>query len=140
MPEAYEFFDHTADIGVHIYGVTLEDLFRNAALALSQAIGELQKTEIRKQRTLELQTGSLEDLLHDWLAELLYEVEVHHILYNDIEFTKLTSGCLVAKLGGTSIDFSRSNANEEIKAVTYHQLRVEPQPDGSWRATVILDV
>jgi SHS2 domain-containing protein len=38
------------------------------------------------------------------------------------------------------IDFARSRTNEEIKAVTYHQLRVESQPDSSQRATVTFDV
>ena len=40
----------------------------------------------------------------------------------------------------STIDFARSHTTEEIKAVTYHQLRVEPLPDGTWRATVIFDV
>jgi SHS2 domain-containing protein len=38
------------------------------------------------------------------------------------------------------IDFARLQTNEEIKAVTQHQLHVESQPDSSWRATVIFDV
>ena len=140
MPTPYEFFDHTADIGVHIYGATLEELFCNAAKALYQAMGELQKTEIRNEKLLELQMDSPEDLFHDWLAELLYEVEANHVLYDEIKFAKLTPVRLTAVLRGSSIDFSRSNTSEEIKAVTYHKLQVERQSDGSWRATVILDV
>jgi SHS2 domain-containing protein len=47
---------------------------------------------------------------------------------------------LEAALHGAAIDFSRSQTNEEIKAITYHQLQVEQRPDGTWRATVIFDV
>jgi SHS2 domain-containing protein len=74
------------------------------------------------------------------LGELLYEVEANHALYDHIEITQLTPSHLAATLRGGRIDFSRSQANEEIKAVTYHQLRVEQLPAGSWRATVIFDV
>jgi protein archease len=140
MPKAYEFFEHTADIGANIYGATLEELFCNAAKALYEAMGRLRKVEDEKNKTVELRAESVEDLLHDWLAELLYEVEAKHVLYDKLEIVKLKPPLLVATLRGSSIDFARSQTNQEIKAVTYHQLRVESLPDGTWRATVILDV
>jgi len=140
MPNAYEFFEHTADIGVHIYGATLEELFRNAAAALFNALGELKKTESVREKTLELQADSLEDLLHDWLTEMLYEIESTHILYDEVKFSSLTPLNLRATIRGAQIDFAKSKTNEEIKAITYHQLRVEQVENATWRATVILDV
>jgi SHS2 domain-containing protein len=140
MLEPYEFFDHTADIGVHVLGRTLEELFTNAARAMYEALGQLQKTESRGPKSVEMKAGSLEDLLHDWLAELLYEVEANHVLYDEFEIRHVDSRSLQAALRGGAIDFARSQTNEEIKAVTYHQLRVEQTADGSWRATVIFDV
>jgi SHS2 domain-containing protein len=138
--QRFEFFEHTADIGAHIYGRTLEGLFRNAAAALFEAFGALQKSGTGNQRSVELKTVSLEDLLHDWLSELLYEVEANHVLYDEFEFLHLNSQGLKATLHGETIDFARSQTSEEIKAVTYHQLRVEELPGGTWRATVIFDV
>ncbi|HXI84237.1 MAG TPA: archease [Verrucomicrobiae bacterium] len=140
MAERFEFFEHTADIGAHIYGGTLEELFRNAAAALFEAFGSLQKSGTAGQRSVDLKAGSPEDLLHDWLSELLYEVESNHVLYDDFEFLHLNSQGLKAMLRGGPIDFTRSQTTEEIKAVTYHQLRVEQLPNTSWRATVIFDV
>jgi SHS2 domain-containing protein len=136
----YEFFDHTADIGVHVFGRTLEELFTNAARAMFETLGELKKTGNRNQKTVALQAESLEDLLHDWLAELLFEIEVNHMLYDEIEIAGVAPGRLTASLRGGGIDFARSRTNEEIKAVTYHQLRVEKLEDETWRATVIFDV
>jgi SHS2 domain-containing protein len=136
----YEFFDHTADIGVRIFGRTLEELFTNAVRAMYKALGKLEKTGDRKQKTVELPAASLEDLLHDWLAELLFEIEANHVLYDEIEIAGVAPGKLTAALAGGAIDFERSHTNEEIKAVTYHQLRVEQLPDSTWRATVIFDV
>jgi SHS2 domain-containing protein len=140
VTDRFEFFDHTADIGVHIHGRSLAELFDNAAGALYEALGRLHKPKGALQKTIDLQAESLEDLLHDWLADLLYEIEVNHILYDHFEFRELTPSRLTATLSGGPIDFTRSETNEEIKAVTYHQLSVESQPDGSWRATVIFDV
>jgi SHS2 domain-containing protein len=140
MSERYEFFDHTADIGVHVYGSTLSDLFRNAALAMFDALGSLAKGEGRREKSVKLEAGTLEDLLHDWLAELLYEIDANHILYDEFEISHLATCRLEAALHGAAIDFSRSQTNEEIKAITYHQLQVEQRPDGTWRATVIFDV
>ena len=140
MTERFEFFDHTADIGARVYGSSLAELFENAARAMCEALGRLHKPESNRQKSVELQAESAEDLLHDWLADLLYEIEVNHVLYDDFEIHELTPHRLEATLRGGPIDFTRSQTNEEIKAVTYHQLRVESQPDGSWRATVIFDV
>jgi SHS2 domain-containing protein len=140
MPKAYEFFEHTADIGAHIYGATLEELFRNAATALYETLGKLTKTERRQQKEIHLEAPTLEDLLHDWLAELLYEVESSHLLCDEIAIADLTPQRITATLRGGEIDFTRSETNEEIKAITYHQLRVEQLPDNTWRATVIFDV
>ena len=140
MAERFEFFEHTADIGVHVYGATLEELFVNAARAMYAALGKLEKSNIRDQKPLAIEAASLEDLLHDWLAELLYEVDTDHILYDEFEFDELSPPRLAATLLGAEIDFEHSQTNQEIKAVTYHQLRVEELPDSSWRATVIFDV
>jgi SHS2 domain-containing protein len=139
MAQAWEFFEHTADIGVRVTGATLPELFINAAHAMCEALGKLQKTEARSQKSVELKAESREDLLHDWLAELLFEVEANHMLYDEMKID-VVPGKVTATLGGGAIDFARSQTNEEIKAVTYHQLRVEQLPDTSWRATVIFDV
>jgi SHS2 domain-containing protein len=125
---------------VRVHGGTLQELFTNAAAALYGTLGQLEKSEIKDQRLLEIEATTLEDLLHDWLAELLYEVETNHLLYDEVAITELTPQRIAATLSGGEIDFGRSQANEEIKAVTYHELRVEQLPDATWRATVIFDV
>ena len=140
MTERFEFFDHTADIGVRVYGGSLAEVFKNAACAMYETLGRLHKTETDIHKSVELHAESVEDLLHDWLADLLYEIEANHVLYDNFQFHEVTPSCLKATLHGGAIDFARSQTNEEIKAVTYHQLRVESQADGSWRATVIFDV
>ena len=140
MPPRYEFFEHTADIGVYIYGATLDELFRNAATALYDALGKFELADPVAERSVKLRADSLEDLLHDWLTELLFDLEAKHAFYDMIDLTEVKPSGLAATLRGGTIDFVRSQTNEEIKAVTYHQLRVEKMADETWRATVIFDV
>jgi SHS2 domain-containing protein len=140
MPKRYEFFDHTADIGVHIYGATLPELFSNAAQAMYEVMGKLAKAESGKRREIKLEATTLEDLLHDWLTELLYDFAAHQVLYDRLDITEATPQRVVAIVSGSVVDFARSEPREEIKAVTYHKLRVEQTTDGRWQATIIFDV
>jgi len=140
MARGYEFFEHTADVGVRVYGETWTDLFTNAAHALYATLGEFQKSETVCCRLLDLTALSREDLLHDWLTELLFDFSAHEVLYDKFLFLNCASGRLVVELCGGVVDFARSNPREEIKAVTYHQLEVTQTPRSPWVATVIFDV
>jgi len=142
----YEFFDHTADIGVHIYGATLPELFSNAAQAMYEVMGSFQKAgvpakgEERRAKSVKLEASTLEDLLHDWLTELLYDFATHQVLYDRLDITEATPQRVVATVTGGVVDFARSEPREEIKAVTYHKLRVEQNAKDRWQATIIFDV
>lgn len=136
----YEFFEHTADIGVRIRGATLAELFRHAALALYEAMGQFRLSDRVEEKIIEVEAAGLDDVLRDWLGELLYEVEARGCWFDRVEIEKVEPGRLMARVSGGPIDFERSLTHEEIKAVTYHQLKVEQQADGAWMATVIFDV
>lgn len=140
MAERFEFFEHTADLGARIQGATLVELFQNAARALVAAWGKLETTGPRESYPVCLVGASWEDLLHDWLSELLYAVETRRVCYDEYVISSLSPFALTATMSGARIDFGRSQVNAEIKAVTYHRLRVTQLPDGTWQATVIFDV
>ncbi len=140
MTARYEFFEHTADIGVRVFGATLEELFRNAAAALFEVMGEWKKSGVGSQKSIVIEAGSAEDLLHDWLTELLFEFSAHGVVYDEFGISNLNSQIIEASLRGGAVDWKQSEPRAEVKAVTYHQLQVEQRDDGSWLATVIFDV
>ncbi|NQU12255.1 archease [bacterium] len=141
MATGYEFFDHTADVGVRISGASLPDLFQQAAAALYAAMGRwVVVADPVVVRHVDLTAGSLEDLLHDWLGELLYDFATDHVVYREWAFRELGPGRLAADLRGGRANYAQSEPRAEIKAVTYHQLTVQRQADGGWLATVIFDV
>ena len=78
--------------------------------------------------------------LKDWLRELIYRFETEHLLLRDIKL-QLSDGNrrLRAECCGEPADWSRHLPDNELKAVTYHGLRVE-QIAGGWMAEVILDI
>jgi len=136
--KAFEFFEHTADIGVHAYGRTLEELFINAARALYEVQGRFDLAD-RRMLKAELAANSLDELLVRWLSELLYHLSAAGVCFTHFRLQFTGEQKLTVQMEGGAVDFSRSEVFEEVKAITYHQLSVKQTTDG-WMATVIFDV
>src|SRR5262245_41194623 len=135
----FETFDHTADLGLRIRAATLEELFAEAAKALFSALVEDLATVRPLQRCEIVINGSnREYLLFDWLKELLYRFEADHTLFSRFDVTVANEG-LSAAVWGEPLDWERHALSHEVKAITYHELKVEHSADG-WLAEVIVDI
>ena len=77
-------------------------------------------------------------LLFDWLDECLKRFEQNRWLYSRFE-VKVRDDGLEAFLWGEPYDATRHELSHEVKAITYHELKVEQTPDG-WLAEVIVDI
>jgi len=135
----YEFFEHTADIGLQASGSTLAELFTHAALGLTALLIENGPVASREKRPMALEAGSVDELLVRWLKELLFWFATDRFLPGGCAFERLTTTELRATVSGEPFDPARHASGTEIKGVTYHQLEVRQQ-DGGWQARVILDV
>lgn len=135
----FEVFDHTADVGLRVRAASLDELFHDAAQAFFSIL-VANPVEIRtsERRTVRLSGESLEYLLLDWLNELLYLFEHERLLFStfSVHVSELN---LEAVCQGEPIDFARHRMEHEVKAITYHRLRVEREGD-HWVAEVILDI
>ena len=135
----YEHFEHTADLGLRARAGDLETLFADAARALFSAIVlELETIRPKQARQFVIAGEDRDYLLLDWLNELLYVFEVEHLLFSDFT-VKFTAEGLAATARGEPIDRDRHQLEREVKAITYHGLKVEQQ-DGEWLAEVIVDI
>ena len=135
----YETFEHTADIGIRARSGTLNGLFEESAKGLfSVILTNLDSVRCVQDTTIELAGDRRDDLLFDWLAELLYTFETRRILFGRFE-VRLSDSGLSAVAWGEPLDSGRHELDMEIKAVTYHGLKVEPEGDG-WLAEVIVDL
>ncbi|HWG46865.1 MAG TPA: archease [Gemmataceae bacterium] len=135
----HETFDHTADLGLRIRAADLNALFAEAAQALFAtivedlgAIAPVHKLDVK------IAGADREYLLFDWLKELLYHFDAEHLLLSRFEVSIGDDG-LQGSAWGEPLDRARHELAHEVKAITYHGLRVEPVADG-WLAEVIVDI
>jgi len=137
----YELIDHTADVGLRIFGDTLPALFENAGRALFDVIAGPGYRGLKEKRTFSLERDSLEELLVEWMGALLYAFDTEHFLFGSFSVTALDRhACsLQAEAEGDYCSHEVHAAATGVKAVTYHNLHIV-QKDGRWEATVILDV
>ena len=139
MQAMYETFEHTADLGLRVRAPDVDTLFAEAAEALFSVLVENVES-IAETRTLEIDIvgDDREFLLFDWLKTLLYHFDAEHLLFRRFEVHVRDDG-LHAIAKGEPLDRSRHELGHEVKAITYHGLRVEQTPDG-WLAEVIVDI
>lgn len=126
-------------MGIRAYGRSREELFTNCARGMVSLILDLESVEPREKVEIEAEAAELETLLVRWLSEILFLVEAEGWAFGDFGVKEMT-GRKVRGWGlGEPLDPQRHGVHGEIKAPTYHMLRVE-EKDGAWTAQVIFDV
>jgi len=135
----FETFDHTADLGLRIRATSLDALFAEAAAAMfSTIVEDLATVQPRERTEIAIAGSDPEYLLFDWLRELLYRFDAEHRLCSRFDVL-VESGGLKAEVWGEPLDWERHALSHEVKAITYHGLKVEQSSDG-WLAEVIVDI
>ena len=135
----HELFEHTADLGLRATAASLNPLFAEMAECLVSAMVE-DPASVRptQEVRIDLAGTDREFLLFDWLKELLLRFETDHVLFAAFD-VKVTDDGLTATARGEPYDPARHVLSHEVKAITYHELKVEKAADG-WLAEVIVDI
>ena len=135
----YEIFEHTADLGLRVRARGLDALFAEAGRGLlSIIVANPDSVRGVQEKSYQLESESVEYLFFDWLSELLYTFETEGLLLSSFQI-RLSGGRLQATCRGEKMDAQRHQMDHEIKAATYHQLRVERDGE-DWLAEAILDI
>lgn len=139
IQDMYELFDHTADLGLRIRSADLNTLFAEAGACLFSAILEDIST-VRPEHavSVEIAGSDRELLLFDWLRDLLLKFDEDHLVFGRFEVQVRDDG-LTGTAWGEPLDPARHILAHEVKAITYHGLRVE-EIEGEWLAEVIVDI
>jgi SHS2 domain-containing protein len=146
----FELLEHTADVGVRARAPGLEEVFEQATLGLAEVLGAHRPGPGRPE-PVEVSAGDLGGLLVDWLNEVLWLREVRQAAIAAVRVERVAGpgggpggGAGVADgVARGTVAFAAGGAAADgtfVKAVTYHRLRVEPDPGGGWLAEVYLDV
>ncbi len=135
----YEIIDHTADIGIKVYGQSLKELFTNAARGMFEIIADLDGIKPATSVKIALKAENSEELLVAWLDELLYNFYTKNIIFCAFKISELTGTGIKAEAFGRHIGNKKSRLNTEIKAATYHDLKIK-EKDKSYEVQIIFDV
>ena|SRR5581483_8531114 len=135
----FELFEHTADLGLRVSANSLEELLKEAAQGLlAMLVANPDAVRPVQEKTIQVSGEDSSYLLFDWLSELLYAFETEKLLFSDFEL-QLSSHDLSAVCRGEPMDPTRHQMEHEVKAITYHGLKVGQAANG-WRAEVIVDI
>ncbi len=138
----FELFEHKADVGVRGFGRTLEEAFEECAKSMFSVMVDLGEVEAKEPVKMEVEAADKEQLLVNFLNELLYLQDVKEMMFNRFDLY-ITDGTgkwrLEGKAFGERINKEKHEFKTEVKAASYHQLKVEKQA-GKWVAQCVIDV
>ncbi len=165
MSQAFSFLDDTAiaDMAFEATGDTPAELFQAAGLALFEGMADTGRLQPRVRKEIRLRHAQIDQLLFDWLSELIYLKDAAGLLFKEFSVQldqnselKQASGSagasagerrpteiiwnLVATVRGEPIDPKRHALRADVKAVTYHQFEVIQTETGGWKARVVVDI
>ncbi|MFW6038240.1 MAG: archease [Candidatus Saliniplasma sp.] len=135
---SFEIVEHTADVGIHAKGKDLSEAFQEAARGMFSLITDMDKVEKEEVFKIELDSEEWDELLVDFLSELIYLHEVEDALFSDFRVDLISNDKkkLHAVVKGEKLDLNKHSFFTEIKAVSYHDILADP--DGEVK--VIFDV
>ncbi len=138
----FEVFENvaSADYLFDAYGNDLNELFAACAWACFSAMTDPEKVSPASEFTLELQGESVEELLYNFISELIYLKDAKKIFLSAFDVTIASdNSSLNAVVAGESIDYNMHTIKTDVKAATYHDLRIE-KIDGGYKAHMLLDL
>lgn len=134
-----QLLDHTADVGIEVAGQSLAELFE----AFGEGLGEIicPRRLVSPERTVRIEVAAddIENLAVDFLSRLLYVIEVDRFLVHKVAVPYVGETNITADIYGETYDPARHEWTREVKAVTYHQLKIEQDGDW-WKGRVIFDL
>ena len=120
----YKLLEHTADLGINVWGKDLKSLFINSASAMYDIMADLKSIKHVKSVRIKAQARDKDELLKNWLSELLYHFHVKGILFSSFEIEELNDKRVISVAIGEKADKNRHGLKREIKAVTFHSLNI----------------
>ena len=120
------------------YGRSLAEALENCGRAFLSATAGESVVEKMEERETVLVAPDLERLVHDWLSELIFLFSTERMLFSGFDLTVDGKYRLKARLRGEKFNPKKHKLYKEIKAATYHDMKIE-EKDGKWNIEVVCD-
>lgn len=139
----FKILPHTADVALKISAPTVDALFAEAARGWKALVLADAAVIFSEERQIQLEGQDGEELLVEWLSELNYWLNSQRWVTGSVDaiqvLEKESGWWMTARVSGEALDPTRHHLEMEIKAVTYHQLKVE-FVENTYRATIVFDI
>jgi len=135
----YRLTTRQSELAVKVTGGSQADLFANSAFALFDVISDVEKIELKERMPLEVEGADRDDLLVNWMRELLYLYQGSGYLLKEFVIREVKDTSLKAEVCGEKVDPDRHEIKQEIAAVAYHQSRMT-KTGNQWTAQLIFEV
>lgn len=130
----------TADVAFIAHGKSLNEVFSNAALAMFDVMVNTRQVKPKKSISFELDGTDINSLMFNFLNKLLFYVDAESMVFTkfkvivDENIFHLKAECFGEKVR------KKMETRTEVKAATYHQMKIWKEAKGIWNAKVILDI
>jgi SHS2 domain-containing protein len=129
-----------AEIAYRVEAATIEELFRDSALALTEVMVDISTVEPNSEMNIEVEADNIDSLLYRFLNRIVAIKDSEGMLFKeyspsfDTSFNKLR-----CKMKGERINSSKHELRNDVKGVSMHLFGVEKNKD-IYSATVVLDI
>jgi SHS2 domain-containing protein len=135
----YRTFNRSSDLAVKIFGNSQAELFANSGFALFDLMTQIENVEVKEHMTLEVEGADRDDLMVNWMRELLYLYQGSGYLLKEFVVQEVKDTCIRGEVSGEKFDPDRHEIQREIRAVVSHQSRME-KTGNQWTAQVVLEL
>jgi SHS2 domain-containing protein len=135
----YRITKHQNELAVRISGSSQADLFANSAFALFDVMTDPTTVETKERIPLEIEGTDRDDLMVNWMRELLYLYQGSGYLLKEFKINQVKDTVVKAEVSGEKIDPDRHEIKQEIAAVAFHKSRME-KTGNQWIAQIIFEL
>lgn len=133
----YKFLEHTADVKFRAEGKTIEEAFKNAAMALQETITKGINIQDKTKWKIDASGKDYESLLYNFLEEFLFLLDSEDFILSKVNKISIKEEELEAEvLGDKASNYKLTN---DVKAITYNEMFVKQQ-GSKWVCQVVVDV
>lgn len=136
----YRITKHQSELAVRVVGDSQANLFANSAFTLFDVmVADLEKVETKERIPLEVEGTDRDDLMVNWMRELLYLYQGSGYLLREFLIREVKDTIVKAEVSGEKIDPDRHEIKQEIAAVAFHKSRMD-KTGNQWTAQLIFEV
>lgn len=135
----YRLTRNQSELSVRVVGDSQADLFTNSAIALFDVMSDIEKIEVKERISLEVEGTDRDDLMVNWVRELLYLYQGSGYLLREFKIHEVKDTIVKAEVCGEKIDPDRHEIKQEIGAVATHKSRMQ-KTGSQWIAQVIFEI